>query len=40
MKEGGELHNLVKNEAKSIIYRDIEPIDTQFEENVSKEGKS
>lgn len=32
VKEGGDLHALVKKEAKSIIYRGIEPVDTEFEE--------
>jgi|GEM_PF-1691766 len=40
MQEGGQLHTLVKSEAKSIIYRGIEPVDTEFEENGKDEGKS
>lgn len=40
MQEGGQLHTLVKNEAKSIIYRGIEPVDTEFEETGKEEGKS
>ena len=40
MKDGGELHNLVKEDAKSIIYREVEPVDTDFEERGKDEGKS
>ncbi|MCT8327926.1 hypothetical protein [Albidovulum sediminis] len=40
IKEGGELHDLVKNEAKSIIYRGVEPVDTEFEEGEKEEGTS
>jgi len=39
MKEGGALHDLVKAEAKEIIYRGIEPVDTDFEEETDGEGK-
>ncbi|MGO4915693.1 hypothetical protein [Pseudogemmobacter sp. W21_MBD1_M6] len=37
MEEGGELHNLVKEEAKSIIYRGVEPVDTQYDEGAREE---
>lgn len=33
VKEGGELHALVKNEAKDIIFLGIEPVDTEFDED-------
>ncbi|WP_299507512.1 hypothetical protein [Cypionkella sp.] len=39
MKEGGELHKLVKEEAKEIMYRDIEPIDTEFTDDAKEEEK-
>lgn len=39
MKEGGELHDLVKNEAKSIIYRGVEPVDTQYDEGAKGDDK-
>jgi hypothetical protein len=40
MKENGELYNLVKSEAKAIIYRGVEPIDSEFEEIEKDEGKA
>lgn len=40
IKDGGELHKLVKDEAKSIIYRGIEPVDTEFEDSGAGEGKA
>jgi len=39
IKEGGELHTLVKDEAKSIIYRGIEPINTDYDEVTKDEAK-
>lgn len=33
MKEGGQLHSLVKDEAKAIIYRGVEPVDTEYDED-------
>lgn len=38
VKEGGELHNLVRAEAKEIIYRGIEPVDTDFEDEEGGEN--
>ena len=38
VKDGGELHNLVRAEAKEIIYRGIEPVDTDFEEEEGSES--
>lgn len=32
VKDGGELHRLVKEEAKEIIYADIQPVDSDFDE--------
>jgi hypothetical protein len=32
LKEGGELRSLIRNEAKDIIFRDIEPVDIEFED--------
>lgn len=37
VKEGGELHELVKQEAKSIIYRGIDPVDPDFSEEPESE---
>jgi hypothetical protein len=37
MEEGGTLHDLVKAEAKEIIYRGIEPVDTDFEDEPNGE---
>lgn len=39
MKEGGTLHDLVKAEAKEIIYRGVEPVDTDFDEEQETEDK-
>lgn len=36
IEDGGELHRLVKEEAKEIIYRDIQPVDSDYDE---EEGK-
>lgn len=33
VKEGGELHRLVKEEAKEIIYAGIQPVDSEFDES-------
>ena len=38
VKDGGELHKLVRAEAKEIIYRGIEPVDTDFEEDEGAEN--
>ena len=35
LHDGGELHTLVKNEAKEIIYRGVEPIDTDYSDEDS-----
>ncbi len=32
VKDGGELHRLVKEEAKEIIYGDIQPVDSDYED--------
>jgi hypothetical protein len=39
IKEDGKLYNLVKDEAKNIIYRGIDPIDEEFSEE-KDEAKS
>ncbi|WJY23037.1 hypothetical protein QTA57_08170 [Fontisubflavum oceani] len=36
IEDGGELHRLVKEEAKEIIYGDIQPVDSDYDE---EEGK-
>jgi len=39
VKDGGELHTLVRNEAKEIIYQGIEPVDIEFnDDEVEKEA--
>lgn len=33
LDDGGPLHNMVKDEVKDIMYRDISPVDTDFEDD-------
>lgn len=35
--EGGPLHKTVKNEVKDIMYRDISPVDTDYEDDEKAE---
>lgn len=38
VKDGGELHRLVKNEAKEIIYKGVQPIDEDYDEDSEGEA--